>query len=87
MPYAIEITEDAGRAFKRLDKTMAQRIYSKLNEVAGAQDPFLRVKKLTGVDLFSLRVGDYRIILDIKRKALVILVLKIGHRKKVYDGL
>ncbi|MDE1762022.1 MAG: type II toxin-antitoxin system RelE/ParE family toxin [Candidatus Micrarchaeota archaeon] len=84
MAYDIEISEDAKRSFKKLDKRVAQRIYSKLKDVAGSSDPFQRVKRLTGVSFFSLRVGAYRIILDIKRNKLIIFVIKIGHRADVY---
>lgn len=43
------------------------------------------VKRLTGVeDLYRIREGDYRIIYTIRDKALIILVVKIGHRREVY---
>ncbi len=84
MVYDIEISDDAKRAFKKLDRQIAQRIYTKLKEVANSTDPFQHVKRLTGVEFFSLRVGDYRVILDIKRNKLIIFVIKIGHRRDVY---
>jgi mRNA interferase RelE/StbE len=70
-----------------LDKRTAQRIYTKLKEIASSENPFIYVKRLTGIALFSLRVGDYRIILDIKRNSLIILVLKVGRRKNVYNNV
>ena len=87
MAYDIEISDDALKSFKKLDRRTAQRIYSKLKEIASSENPFLYVKRLTGIALFSLRVGDYRVIIDIKRNSLIILVLKIGRRKNVYDGV
>jgi len=84
MSYDIEITDDARQSFKKLDKQVAQRMYTKLKEVANSSDPFQHVKRLTGVTFFSLRVGDYRVILDIKRDKLIIFVIKIGHRSDVY---
>ena len=47
--------------------------------------PYRFVKHLEGVPLFSLRVGDYRIIMDISSSKMIILVLRIGPRKNVYD--
>ena len=42
-------------------------------------------RKLQGVeDLYRIRVGDYRVIYQIQDKALVVLVVKIGHRGEVY---
>jgi len=36
--------------------------------------------------LMKLRVGDYRIIYSVEKKAVVVHVVKIGHRKEVYEG-
>lgn len=46
--------------------------------------PFPHVKKLVGCPYFRLRVGKYRVILDIQSGKLIILVLEIGHRKNIY---
>lgn len=44
-------------------------------------------KKLKRVGAWSLRVGDYRVIYDVDDDALVVTVLKVGHRRDVYRGL
>lgn len=85
MAYTVEISDDAKRAFKKLDKLVAQRIYTRLHEISISPDPLEHVKRLKGVSFFSLRVGDYRVILDIKRNRLIIFVIKIGHRADVYE--
>ena len=42
-------------------------------------------RRLQGVeDLYRIRVGDYRVIYQIRDKAVVVLVVKIGHRREVY---
>lgn len=84
MAYTVEMSDRARQSFERLDKATAQRINAKLNEVSHSSDPFQYVKRLTGIMLFSLRVGDYRVIMDIKRDVLVILVVRVGHRRDVY---
>ena len=43
------------------------------------------IKKLVGMLGYRFRVGDYRIIFDMEKEKLIILVLKIGHRKNIYD--
>jgi mRNA interferase RelE/StbE len=43
------------------------------------------IKKLVGMQGYRLRVGDYRIIFDMEKEKLLILVLQIGHRKNIYD--
>ncbi len=46
------------------------------------------IKKLsTEVDMYRLRVGDYRIIYQIREKSLLVLIVRIGHRSDVYRGL
>ena len=46
------------------------------------------VKKLSGEDdMHRIRVGDYRIIYQIREKSLVVLIVRIGHRSDVYRGL
>ncbi len=64
---------------------MASRIISRVESIS--EDPFTYVKRLHGVSLFSLRVGDYRVILDIENKKMVIFVVKLGHRSKIYEDL
>lgn len=50
-------------------------------------DPQTRCKALTGplAGLWRLRVGDYRVLLDIQRDELVIVALDVGHRSSIYD--
>ncbi|MEM4258797.1 MAG: type II toxin-antitoxin system RelE/ParE family toxin [Candidatus Thermoplasmatota archaeon] len=43
--------------------------------------------KLVGDPGYKLRVGDYRVILEIEKEKLVILVLIIGHRKNIYGNM
>ena len=38
-------------------------------------------------DLWSYRVGDYRVVYEIQRGALVVLVLAIGHRRAIYESV
>lgn len=51
-----------------------------------ARNPFPGgVKKLQGEEkIYRVRVGDYRIIYEVQSAVLVVLVLKIGHRREVY---
>ncbi|MEK6868352.1 MAG: type II toxin-antitoxin system RelE/ParE family toxin [Nanoarchaeota archaeon] len=42
------------------------------------------VEKLVGIPGYKFRVGDYRVILDLENDRLLILVIKVGHRKNVY---
>ena len=83
----LEFSEAARKAFKKIDKTMQKRIKEYLDEVLQLENPRSRGKALTGnlVNLWRYRVGDYRIICDIQDEKILIKVLRLGHRKEIYD--
>jgi mRNA interferase RelE/StbE len=84
MKYRIEFSPTAERQFKKLPKEVQARLKHRIDILA--ENPFPRgVKKLSAEeDLYRLRIGDYRIIYQAQGKALLILILKLGHRKNVY---
>ena len=71
---------------KKLDKTAAKRITSKLRQVSQLDDPRSIGKALVGnfAGLWRYRVGDYRIICDIEDEILLVLVVDVAHRNKIY---
>ena len=82
--YKIQITATAERQLKRLSKTDQRRV---VNVVAGLTDnPRPRgCRKLRGYDdVYRVRVGVLRVIYALEDNHLLILVLKVGHRKAVY---
>lgn len=81
--YDIQFTKIAENFFKKLDKPIQEQIGKKINLLS--ENPKLG-KPLVGnlKGQWSLRVDKYRIIYTIIDKELIVLVLKIGHRKKVY---
>jgi mRNA interferase RelE/StbE len=84
MKYRIEFSPTAERQFKKLLKEVQARLKHRIDILA--ENPFPRgVKKLSAEeDLYRLRIGDYRIVYQVQGKALLILILKLGHRKNVY---
>ncbi len=83
MVFEIIWSDSAVRQLKNLDRTVARRIFDKVGQLA--ENPHRFVKKLVNSPYYRLRVGDYRIILDIQENLLRILVLKVGPRDSVYD--
>lgn len=67
----------------RSDKTVAQRIITKLDGII--DDPFAFTDKLQGSSLRKLRVGAYRVIISLEEQKITIFVVEGGHRSKVYD--
>ncbi len=85
MMYEVIWSETSITNLQRLDKSTERRIRDKVESIK--ETPFSFVKGLEGVHLYSLRVGGYRVILDIERKKMIILVMRIGNRKRIYDSL
>ncbi len=80
--YVIKYSEDARIILKKLDRHIQIRIISTIERIQIR--PFAYVKKLVGNPYFRLRVGDYRVIMDIKENELLIFVIEIGHRSRIY---
>ena len=84
MPYSIRFTPRAQRDFTTFDKTVQQRLRRHIDRLA--ENPFPPgAKKLHAEEPFyRIRVGDYRVIYQVEGRQLVIIVVKIGHRKEVH---
>jgi len=80
--YELIYSKKVVKQLKKLEKELVERIISALERIRIRPED--HVKKLVGVPYFRLRVGNYRVIIDIKHNELRILVLEVGHRKKIY---
>lgn len=80
--YEIEFSLIAQKQLYKLEKNIQARIVSALERIRIR--PYRHIKKLVGIPYFRLKVGKYRVILDIKEKKLLIFIIEIGHRKKIY---
>jgi mRNA interferase RelE/StbE len=80
--YTIEFSKAAEKQIDGLDSEIKSRIFSSLDRIKVR--PYPHVKKLIGVPFFALRVGKYRVILDIRENILIIYVIEVGHRKNIY---
>ncbi len=84
MRYKLEFTESARRELRALDGQMRRRISTKLTELCEQPLPS-GVKKLHGLqDHFRVRVGDYRVIYRVDGNRLVVVIVRIGHRRDIY---
>ena len=82
--YKVVIPQDVQRQLKKLDAPIQTRILSTLERIKIRPQDF--VEKLVGEPGFKLRVGDYRVFLDIFQEDLVILLIEISHRKNAYKN-
>lgn len=81
--FQIEITETAKDFLKKLQKKDAEIILNKVYSIK--ENPFRFLKRLQGEKLWRLRIGDYRAIVDVIVSMNKIIVIRIGHRKNIYD--
>lgn len=82
MVYQIIWSESAARQLGKLDRAVAKRILDRVQELES--NPLRSLRRLVGVPYYRLRVGDFRVIVEIAQDQLLVLVLNVGHRSKVY---
>ena len=84
--WQIEFTKEAKASMQKLDKPIREHIDKFLTRIAKLDDPRSIGGALKGIlsGRWRYRVGDYRIICEFQNDKLIILVLEIGHRSKVY---
>lgn len=86
--HKIFFTSTADKQLKKLARSVQKLIVKKIKELHIISQTNNNIKKLSGIDdLYRLRIGDYRVIYKIINEELIILVLKIGHRKDIYRNL
>jgi mRNA interferase RelE/StbE len=86
--WAVEFDDRARRELRKLNRTTQQDILRYLRErVAGSPDPrqFGKPLRMNLAGLWRYRIGDHRLICRIEEHRLVVLVLKVGHRREVYE--
>ena len=87
MNYRIEIIKSAAKTLKKIPKADQKRIAERIDSLS-ENPPKQETTKMKGNNPFhKIRVGNYRIIYEIHEDVLVILVVKIGHRRDIYRNL
>ena len=83
--YKIVFTKQVHKSLRRIPVNVVASIRKRLDQIA--EDPYAQhpnVTKLQNRPGYRLRVGDWRVIYDIKKNELIILVLKVGSRGEIY---
>lgn len=87
MAWTIEFAPDAAKELKKLGRSEAARIIHTLEKrIAAQDDPRTLGGPLTGehAGYWRWRIGDYRVIARIEDERVLILVVRVGHRREVY---
>jgi mRNA interferase RelE/StbE len=83
--YRIEFLKTAQKELLKLPKEIQQRIATKIDSLLVDPYPPDTKKLKNGNGRFRIRIGDYRIIYRLEEDRLIILIIKIGHRRDVYS--
>jgi len=82
--YSIELTRTAEKQLRRVAKQARVRLVGAIQSLARAPRP-RGARKLQGYDAaYRIRVGRYRVIYEVFDDRVVVIVLKVGHRKDIY---
>ena len=87
MSYSVLFTQKAKKQLSKLDRNTAKLIASWLKKnLEGCANPRIHGKALVAnkAGQWRYRVGDYRILAEIRDEEVIILVLQIGHRREIY---
>ena len=81
MTFEIAWSDNAIKQLNKLERPIAKRIFEKVGELR--ENPYRYLAKVAGSECFRMRIGDYRVLVDVNDRSKII-VLKIGHRKDIY---
>lgn len=81
--FRIVIATSVWKDFKNIPKLDAARILKRIEGLADNPRP-PDSKKLSGDDAMRIRIGVYRVIYEISKDTLIVLILRVGHRKDIY---
>ena len=86
MSYAVQFRPRAAKQLKALPKGVRRTIAQVIDALAENPRPSGAVP-LKGTDFMRVRVRDYRVIYELRDDVLLVLVVRIGHRRDIYRGL
>ena len=86
MTYSIALAPPAARQLRKFDPQVRRRIQAAHELLATEPRPPAATRLVGGSGEWRVRTGDYRIIYEIEDDRLLILVLRVGHRREIYQA-
>jgi mRNA interferase RelE/StbE len=86
MTYSVRIAPAAERQLRKFDPQVRRRIQAAIDLLAGNPRPPKAIQLIGGSGEWRVRTGDYRIIYEIHDAHLIVLILRLGHRREVYES-
>ncbi len=81
--YEVLFKESVWKDLRKVPKNNLKKILSRIEKLKGNPRP-IGCEKLTGLELYRVRQGKYRIVYSIQENELTVWVIKVGHRSSVY---
>ena len=82
MGWQVVWSRKSVRQLEKINKKNAQQIYDAVLDCI--QDPFKNVTRLSNSPFYRLRIGNYRVILDLQQNKMIIFVVETDHRGRIY---
>jgi len=81
--YSLEIKRSAAKEIEALPLVDRRRVVERIQSLASDPRP-TGCEKLSGADLYRIRQGNYRVLYEIRDRDLIVVVVRVGHRRDVY---
>ena len=85
MTWQVIWSEKSVKQLEKIDTKNAQKIFDSVLDCA--KDPFKAVTRLVHSSFYRLRVGNYRVILDLQQNKMILFVVETDHRGKIYKNI
>lgn len=85
MTYQVVLSPSAERQLRKFGPDVRRRVQAVLELLAENPRPPAATKLVGGAGEWRVRTGDYRVVYEIQEGRLLVLVLRMGHRREVYE--
>lgn len=82
-PYELRFKQTVAKDLKGIDRVHLAALFERMSALADDPRP-VGLEKLSGLDRYRVRHGPYRIVYEIRDRTLIVVVVKLGHRRDVY---
>ena len=86
MTYSVKIAPSAERQLRKFDPQVRRRVQAAIDLLAYGPRPPKAIQLVGGSGEWRVRTGDYRIVYEIHDDELIVLVLRLGHRREIYES-
>ena len=84
MAYRVELLRTAAKELERLPTEAKQAVRRAIAALADDPRPRGSKKLVGGHDYYRIRIGDYRVLYEVRARQVLVLVIAVGHRRDIY---